>query len=497
MLLPLALVFAVMGLVEAWRDSPTVDESIDIASGVTSLVRHDLGLTPEHGVLTKVLPALPALAGQPIVPDGPAYQSGDWFDHTDDFIRANTAAGRLHRVVFLSRLIPLLEALVIAGLLYVLGARLFGAWPGVLASGLWLTTPVFVGFGHLASVDVAFTLVTLAVSLALLRFLDAPSDRGALAVGLTVGAALLTRHLALVLVGVACAVILLLGWKHARDAALRRAGIVAITSWITVWVVIRLLASPPGGASGARLDSIVAAGRSDSMLTRLVLAIPWPKEWGAGLAYLVLSSASKPAYLFGQAWDGGRWWYFLAAVPVKVPLVALAALIAGPFGWRRVPAADARKAVAVVVVPALALYIAVAAQPLNLGLRYAFPSLALWFVAAGPVVLLGTPVLQRVGIGALALTQAAALLVAYPHSIAWTPPPFQPGLPVGDGLQRRLRAGQRSRQPVGGGQGAIRGAPVTSRRRSAGRQSSVAASVAGSGAGLGGGLGHAADRSRS
>ncbi|MEY2434896.1 MAG: hypothetical protein QOC92_4621 [Acidimicrobiaceae bacterium] len=426
MLVPLAIVFAVLGLVEAWRDSPTVDESIDIASGVTGLVRHDLGLTPEHGVLTKILPALPALAGQPVVPDGPGYQSGDWFDHTDDFIRANSAAGRLHRVVFLARLVPLVEALVIAGLLYALAARLFGTGPGVLASALWLSTPVFVGFGHLAGVDVPFTLVTLAVSLTLLRFLDAPSNRRALTVGLAVGAALLTRHLALVLVGVACAVIVAFGWKQARDAALRHAGIVVLTSWLTVWVVIRVLASSPSGASGARLDSIVSAGRGDSFITRLVLAIPWPKEWAAGIAYLVLSSTSKSAYLFGQAWDGGRWWYFLAAVPIKVPLVALAALIAGPFGWRRVPSLEVRKAVAVVVVPALALYVAVAAQPLNLGLRYAFPSLALWFVAAGPVVMLGTPVLKRAGIGALALTQAAALLVAYPHSIAWTPPPFQP-----------------------------------------------------------------------
>jgi hypothetical protein len=170
-LVPLALLFTALGLVEAWRDSPTVDETVDIAAGVTSLVRHDLRLNPEHGVLAHVLPALPALLARPVVPDGPGYRSGDWFDHTDEFVRANQAAGRLHRVVFLSRLIPLVEALAIAGLLHTLGARLFGEWPGVLAGALWLTTPVFVGFGHLASVDVAFTLATLAVSLALLRFL--------------------------------------------------------------------------------------------------------------------------------------------------------------------------------------------------------------------------------------------------------------------------------------------------------------------------------------
>ena len=157
-----------------------------------------------------------------------------------------------------------------------------------------------------------------------------------------------------------------------------------------------------------------------------MLAVPWPKEWAAGFAYLVVTSTARPAYLFGQAWNGGRWWYFLAAVPVKVPLIAVLALLAGPIGWWRVPRAEVRKAIAVIALPALALYVAVAAQPLNLGLRYVFPSLALWFVAAGPVVLLGTPLWRRIGAGALVVTQLAAFAAAYPHSIAWTPPPFQP-----------------------------------------------------------------------
>jgi hypothetical protein len=34
--------------------------------------------------------------------------------------------------------------------------------------------------------------------------------------------------------------------------------------------------------------------------------------------------------------------------------------------------------------------------------------------------------MKLAAIGALTITQAAALLIAYPHSIAWTAPPFQP-----------------------------------------------------------------------
>jgi hypothetical protein len=425
-LVPLALIFLASGLIQAWRDAPTVDEAIDVAAGVTSLVRHDLRLMPEHGVLARVLPAAPALLAHPVVPDGPGYRSGDWFNHTDEFVRANTNAGRLHRLGFLSRLVPLLEGLAVAWLLYLLGARLFGAPAGVVAAGLWLTTPVFVGLGHIAGIDVAFTLATLGFSVALLKFLEAPSQRRALVVGLAAGAALLTRHLGLVLVAIAVAVIAVEGRRRARRVALRHAAIVAFVSWATVWIVVRALASPVGGASASRLDQILSAGRGHSWLSRLVLAVPWPKEWAAGFAYLAVTSTARPAYLLGQAWSGGRWWYFPAAVLVKVPLLAVIALLAGPFGWLRVPRADVRKAIAVVALPALALYVTIAAQPLDLGLRYAFPSLALWFVAAGPVVLLGNPLWRRVGAGALAATQLAALGVAYPHSIAWTPPPFQP-----------------------------------------------------------------------
>jgi hypothetical protein len=245
-------------------------------------------------------------------------------------------------------------------------------------------------------------------------------------VGLVAGAALLTRHLGLVLVAIGVVVIVSEGWKRSRELALRHAAIVAVVSWSAVWVVIRALAWPTGGESGARFDSIISTGRADSLLTRLVLAVPWPKEWAAGFAYLVITSTARPAYLLGQAWDGGRWWYFLGAALVKVPLGALSVLVVGIFGWSRVPSHRRRQALAVVVAPAVVLYVTIAVQPLNLGLRYAFPSLALWFVAAGPVVLLGRPSWRRIGAVALAVTQVAAVVVSYPHSIAWSPPPFQP-----------------------------------------------------------------------
>jgi hypothetical protein len=77
-------------------------------------------------------------------------------------------------------------------------------------------------------------------------------------------------------------------------------------------------------------------------------------------------------------------------------------------------------------VPAGALALALLAQPLNLGLRYAFPIVAALFACAAPAALLGRVAPWRVaGLAALAL-QVTFVWAAAPHSLAWTPPPFTP-----------------------------------------------------------------------
>jgi hypothetical protein len=65
-------------------------------------------------------------------------------------------------------------------------------------------------------------------------------------------------------------------------------------------------------------------------------------------------------------------------------------------------------------------------QPLNLGLRYVFPVVALLFVAAGPVAVWLSRGWRRWLAVALVASQLAAFWDAAPSSLAWTAPPFQP-----------------------------------------------------------------------
>jgi hypothetical protein len=421
-----AIVFVVAGLRQAASDSPTVDEGVDLAGGLSHLVHHDLRMSPEHPILPKVLAALPALAADPIVPRGESWREGDWFGHTDATLAANDRAGRLHRVLFLSRLVPLAEAVACGALLYRLARRLAGEAAGLLAAGLWFTTPFVLGLGHLQSIDVAFTLATLAVSLALLRHREDPTLRRAAVVGVTLALALATRHTALVLVPIALVVVAVA--PGARALAGRAAAVAGGVGYAGLWAIYRALdPTAPTGAPAARYDGLVASAGARSTLVKAVLAVPTPPEWQAGFAYLTLTSDPRKAWLMGRAWSGTQWWFYPASLVAKVPLPAVLVLALAAVAWWRRPGPRRMDMALTVALPGLVLLAFTMVQPLALGLRLALPSLALWMVAAGAGAdLLRGHRVGRVALAIVAVAQIAALLAGSSRPMAWSPPPFRP-----------------------------------------------------------------------
>ena len=163
-----------------------------------------------------------------------------------------------------------------------------------------------------------------------------------------------------------------------------------------------------------------------SVVARISLAVPFPTEYRAGLAYLVVTSDERPAYLFGQSWDGGKWWYFPGAIVAKLPLGATAALVAGPFVLWRIADLDRRRFALAVAGPALVSLLFVMAQPLNLGVRYVLPTIALGYVAAGAVLASLASRRRQVFCAVVVAGQLWAVAGAGSASLAWTPRPLQP-----------------------------------------------------------------------
>ncbi len=422
----LSVQFLALGLVQAWRDSPTYDEKYHLAGGVTALTDHQLRFMAEHPPLPKVIAALPALAGQPVVPHDKSWRQGDGFTYPDEFLQAQADAGRLQRVTFLSRLVPLAIAVGTGWALYALAASLFGRAAGLLAGGLWLTTPFVLGLGHLDGNDVAFTLAVVLAGLAVLRYLRARTWLNAGIVGLACGGMLLVRVTGLAAVPIVAAVVVLCSWPR-LTAGLLRGALVLVVAWAALWIGMRAVSPVP---DFTHMDPLPKVDRAP-FVTSVARFVPWPEEYDTGIYDTARFSTQKtPGYLFGDAWWGANWWYWPGSLLVKLPFTVLAAIVGGLVCWRTVDRANRRRAAVALVPLAVVLTAILLPYPEPVGVRYLLPVIALGLVAASPLVVIARRTWGKVLLAVLAAAQLVFLWQSQPHSLAWTAPPFRPGYQV-------------------------------------------------------------------
>ena len=310
------------------------------------------------------------------------------------------------------------ECALLALALYGLASLLFGPAAGVVAALLWLLDPLVLGLGHLDGVDLPFALTTVLVSWAMVRWLRRRDRRSlALAGGGLRGGGLGPGHRTAARC-LAVAVVLAAGIRRGRRG-LAPAGanrvVVVLTAWVLVWAVYIVLdpgvvvhscvprsaalrggPEVPGHPRHGGLTRLPARGVVDGGQC-LVLA---RHAGGQGV-----DSGPRPAG--GRTGRAGRPGSDGKGQPVDV----------APDRGRR-------------GVPALVLFVFELPNPRTLGVRYLLPSIALWIVAC---VADRPGVSRRLVALALGLVLAAAAAVtvsSYPHSIAYTAPPFRPGYRV-------------------------------------------------------------------
>jgi len=438
----LTIQFVTVSALQAWRDSPTVDEPVHIATGLAALREREVRLNIEAPMFPKAVNALPLLiAGIPLPLDGwwsdvverePDELTGfEWAGFTNDFETLHLERGDYQRVVFLGRIMPILQGALIGLVLFALGSALFGRAAGLLAAALWLTTPLAVGFSHLNSLDLAFTLAVLAACLALERHVRRPTPFTLAWLAVACGLVLLVRHTGVLVVG-AVAAGLLVAPRHGRPgrAAVADAAVVVVAAWALVWV--GTLAVAPGSGSIPYWTGTVGSGPVTRTASRVIDIVPWPESYKLGFQFQIAASPlESPAYLLGQSWRGARWWFWPVTLAVKLPLAALAVIVLGPIAWRRLDRATVRRAMTVLLPSVVVLIVFLLPFPKQVGIRYALPVIALLLVIGSPVarwLVASRP--RWVLIALLVVAQLASFWDAVPHSLAWTAPPFRPGYAV-------------------------------------------------------------------
>jgi 4-amino-4-deoxy-L-arabinose transferase-like glycosyltransferase len=311
--------FLVLGAIQAWRDAPTYDEYSHLPMGVTALTRHQLRFTLEHPPLPYVVAAIPALLAHPVIPGGPAWDHGDTA-YAAEFMHAQDVAGKMRGLVFLARLMPLLEGAATGVLLYIIGRRLFGDIAGLLGAAAWLTLPTVVALAHIDGIDIAtaFT-VTLSVW-ALTRYLDSRTNRRAMLLGAAAGATLLTSFAGFALLGAIAVATMLVVPRARLVAALRQVAITCGVAWLAVWAGYRIISPFP---HFHRVDPAPRTATAPTVVHLLRLA-PWPKEFITGFSDLErIAQARSLNYILGHEWSGRAWFYWPLTLAVKVPASTL------------------------------------------------------------------------------------------------------------------------------------------------------------------------------
>lgn len=413
LLIGCSVVFAALALLQARSDGLTYDEGFYLTSGLHALVHHDLRVVPESPPLSHVVAAAPVLLMHPAVPRGSSWRRADRRAMTADLLGAQGGVGRLHRIISVARLVPILETIATAWCMALLAGRLVGRRAGALAGVLWLANPFVLGLGHLDAMDVPAALTTVLVALAVLRALRTPDRRAVAMVGLAGGVAVLTRTTGLLVVAGAVLAVEVDAWSFGLRRAASRAAVVLGVAWCTVGVGYFLATPGPMPKSGRSLLTSVG---------RLVL----PPDWLTGMGRLMHSGSVPGAALVLGHVHVGRWpifWPLMLLLKLPLPTVALIAL--APFVLTRLETPQRRELALVVGMPAALLTAFVLQQERPIGLRYLAASLALLLVAASTVAVV-VPGRVRVGITVLVVAVGAWSVLAQP-ALSWTPPMLGPG----------------------------------------------------------------------
>ncbi|MCP2242017.1 glycosyltransferase family 39 protein [Lentzea aerocolonigenes] len=336
---------AIAMVTTAVQQTPTIDEPVYAGAAAVYLDQHSLRYNPEHPPLGKLIMATGLFFAEVHVDRG--------------FTGDQTELGRYvlyesghdpGRLLLLARL-PMIVLTLLFGLVVFLFARdLAGDRGGLVALALYAFSPDLIAHGSLAALDVPAAGFLLTSAWLLWRARTQPDLYLPLA-GLALGAALATKMSTLA----AVPVLLVLAALSTRNRT-RAVGVVGLVSLAVVW------------ASYLAVDPFLRWETPPDLAAGFVDWLPFPEPYRDGMrVQFGFENRVWGGYLFGEHYEGSRWYYLPAALLVKTPLGALVLWFAGVAAV----IAHKRAAVPYVLVPAAVLLVAAMSGSRDLGVRYA------------------------------------------------------------------------------------------------------------------------------
>jgi len=372
------------------------DEPCHIAAAIELLARHTYKLDPVHPPLARIA------IGLPIYLAGERYPKLSLPDQEITYHDVGNAvlwdSGHYARNLALARLGVLPFFLLATAIVFLWARREYGDLAAVMAAALFTTLPNVLAFSSIAYTDIVAAATQVGSFFAFVQWLDQPTKRSAVWLGLAAGLALASKATTVIFFPAAALAIVLGKWICTRTLVgenatpkqiVRHVAIVAAIAVVTLWASYGFAVGHVREGMNLSADSIPSfrqfpapVARAGRWLVTSDPLIPAPALIKGVADAWVLNKEKPAAYLLGHIKEGGWWYFFLVGVAVKSPLPFLVLAGVGIISLKTFDAQRRWRAMAPLLA-ALAVLLVTMPVKYNAGVRHVMVVFPLLAIVAG------------------------------------------------------------------------------------------------------------------
>jgi len=388
-------IMAFLLIKNARDDSATTDEPVHILSGYEYL-KGIYTVNPEHPPLGKMFSAIPLNNIKPYFPKDGNFEEAirdyyyyDSWNETRIYAHKwlyDTPGNNPDEIVASSRMVVVIFTIILGLILFLVAKHWYGIITALISLFLYSFSPLILTHGHLANTDLWAMLGFFTAIFGFAWYIEKPENLRLFISALLLSFALLVKF-SLVLV----VPIMIILWyikylksgkdkKYSFKKILVTALIYFVVSFGAIWIVY-------GFPINTAPAEIVVPNQTANVemlqkLSPIMDHLPLP-EYLKGLIMVVSTSLShRPAYILGNYYSSGVWYYFPFAFLVKEPLSLLIMLFGGIIYWvttrRKLEFRDW-----VLIVPVGIYFIVSIFSKLNIGIRHLMPIYPFIFIFIG------------------------------------------------------------------------------------------------------------------
>jgi 4-amino-4-deoxy-L-arabinose transferase-like glycosyltransferase len=346
---------AIFRIVSTYAITPQAfDEVCHVAAGIELLDRHTYTLDPVHPPLARIAIGLPLYLTGARYPQLPPLGHVITYTDVGNAILYGQDTGLEHyvRTLRLARLGVLPFFLLGVALVFLWARREYGELAGVMAAAFFTTTPSILAFSSIAYTDVVAASTQVAAIFSFVQWLDKPTRRSALWLGLAAGLALASKATTVMFLAAAAVAIVLVKWATTRKVVsamprvvTRQLALALALACATVWATYGFAVGHVREGMNLSVAQIPSFQHFPAPLAKigrqLILSDPLMPAPALvrGLAQAwVLNKLRPDVYLFGHIRAGGWWYFFLVCIAVKTPIPILILSAVGVFAaWTAEP----------------------------------------------------------------------------------------------------------------------------------------------------------------